>query len=190
MPMLLRRTFFALAIAFTLAGCASVKFVADYDEKIEQGVTEIQRKVETILGKIDRSKAKPSASYDAKDYQSIKEDLNVLRTRAASGEKNDITLRMLYVLGYALLEDPAVPFVAGDLAAASAKAGGLNLALLTDNAPPPPANRFSLERRHKLPDPTDDETLRDIRALLELHFRSLLSFELAKKRSKDGTAAQ
>lgn len=182
---LLRRIFLLSALAAALGGCASVKLVADYDEKIEQGVTEVQKKVEAILSKIDRSQAKPSASYDARDYHAIKEDLAVLRTRAASWDKNMITLRMLYVLGYALIEKPAVPVAAGDNTAVMAKSSGLNPALLTDNVPPPPANRFSLEARHKLPDPIGDETLSDIRALLELHFRSLLSFELAKKRGNE-----
>ena len=71
-----------------LTACMPIKLVSDYDEKMDQGVTEVQKKVEAILTKIEGSKGNPSSTYKASDYSAINEDLNVLITRAASSEKN------------------------------------------------------------------------------------------------------
>lgn len=151
-----------IVITVFLAGCTQIKLVSDYDENIDQGVTDIQKKVETILTKIERSASDPSSSYVASDYSSIKEDLNVLITRAESTDNNELTTKQLYTLGYALLENPTI--------------APENLKIR------PPIKNLSLEKRHQLKEPFQAEDIRDLRSLIGVNFRAILKFELAKKR--------
>lgn len=151
-----------LLIVTFLSGCSQIKLVSDYDERIDQGVTDIQKKVEAILTKIERSASDPSSTYAASDYSSIKEELNVLITRAESMDKNELTVKQLYTLGYALLESPPI-------APESLKIK-------------PPIKDGSLEKRHQLKEPFKPEDMRDLRSLIGVNFRSILKFELAKKR--------
>jgi hypothetical protein len=153
-------SYFALALA--LVACGPIKLVSDYDEKLDQGVTDIQKKVESALTKIERSPKNPSATYVAADYEAIKEDLNVLITRADSADKNEITVKQLYTLSYALLQNPSIA------------PGQLNL-------PRSPAE-MSLQARHSQSNGFGSEDLRDLRTILGVNFRSILKFELAKKR--------
>ena len=50
------KAFLAIAIALTLAcdGCTSVQLVADYNKKIDNGVTELQKKTDTFLARVGR----------------------------------------------------------------------------------------------------------------------------------------
>lgn len=155
--------------AICLAGCVPLKLVSDYDEKIDQGVTEVQKKVEAILTKIEGSADNPSATYKPGDYSAIKEDLNVLITRAAASEKNEITVKQLYTLGFALLE--AAPQPPDDLNLTQPKGG-------------------SLQQRNRMKEPFGPQDMRDLRALLGVSFRAILKFELAKKRGDSAGAGK
>lgn len=151
-----------IVIATFLAGCTQIKLISDYDENIDIGITNIQKKVEAILTKIEKSASNPSSTYVASDYSSIKEDLNVLITRAESTDKNELTTKQLYTLGYALLENPTI--------------APENLKMK------PPIKNLSLEKRHQLKEPFQAEDIRDLRSLIGVNFRAILKFELDKKR--------
>ena len=184
MRFLVKRTdFLRLAVmsllVIAISGCETVRIVAGYDEAIEKGVTELQKKVEAILTKIEREPSKPSATYDSKDYEKLREDLNVLRTRAAAWDKNEVTVKMLYELGYQLLENPPRPITEKE--AADKKLD--QIVAENSGVPMPTEKYFSLEKRHKMSDSLGTEDIRDLRAILEIHFRSLLKFETLKKRN-------
>ena len=165
-------------LVLAISGCGTVRLVASYDEAIEKGVTDLQRKVETILTSIDRQRSKPSSTYSSKDYEKVREDLNVLRTRAAAWDKNEITVKMLYELGYQLLENPPLPITEKE--AADKKLD--QVVAENSGVPMPTEEYFSLEKRHRMSDPLGPEDVRDLRAILEIHFRRLLKFEALKKR--------
>lgn len=165
-------------LVFFIAGCGSVRLVASYDLAIENGVTDLQKKVEAILTKIERQPSNPSSTYDSKDYEKLREDLNVLRTRASAWDKNDVTVKMLYELGYQLLETPPTPVTEKE--AADKKLD--QIVVENSNIPMPTDRYFSLEKRHKMSDSLGLEDIRDLRSILEVHFRNLLKFETLKKR--------
>lgn len=174
----LQRLLWLFLMIFAISGCGTVRLVAGYDEAIEKGVTELQRKVEVILTKIERNPYKPSSSYQVNDYDKLREDLNVLRTRAAAWDKNEPTVKMLYELGNQLLENPPTPITENE--AADKKLD--KIVAESFSVPTLSEKYFSLEKRHKMADPLGVEDIRDLRAILEVHFRSLLRFEALKKR--------
>lgn len=177
-PLGFQRLLWLSLIILAIAGCGTVRLVAGYDEEIEKGVTELQKQVEAILTKIERKPSNPSSSYDAKDYEKLREDLNVLRTRAAAWDKNELTVKMLYELGYQLLENPPTPITEEE-----ATDKKLDQIVAENSGVPMPTEKyFSLEKRHKMADPLSTEDIRDLRTILEIHFRSLLRFEVLKKR--------
>jgi hypothetical protein len=158
-----------LAIILSLAACSDIRLISDYDPQIDQGVSNLQKKVESILTKIDRSdrsRSNPSTVYSAADYDQIREDLNVLRTRAESEPQNQLTVKQLYRLGYALLDNPptspTVPL-------------------------PQEAKGQSLEARNRSSAPLGTEDVESLRSLLEADFRNILRLELAKKRGEKAT---
>lgn len=168
----------SLLIVLSIAGCGSIKLVAGYDEALDKGITELQKKVETILTKIERQPHNPSSIYDVKDYEQLREDLNVLRTRAASWDKNEVTVKMLYELGYQLLENPPTPITQDE-----AKKKNIDqIVAESTEVPLPTEEYFPLQRRHQMEDSLTTEDIRDLRTILEVHFRRLLSFENLKKR--------
>lgn len=165
-------------LVLAISGCGTVRLVAGYDEAFEKGVTDLQKKVEAILTKIERQPSKPSSTYDSKDYENLREDLNVLRTRAAAWDKNEVTVKMLYELGYQLLENPSIPITEKEAARKKLD----QVVAEKSGIPIPTDNHFSLERRHKMSEQLGAEDIRDLRAILEIHFRTLLKFENLKKR--------
>jgi uncharacterized membrane protein YgaE (UPF0421/DUF939 family) len=165
-------------IVFAIAGC-TVRLVANYDEAIDKSITELQKKVETILTKIERQPSNPSSTYDAKDYEQLREDLNVLRTRAASWDKNEATVKMLYELGYQLLENPPAPVTEDE---GKEKNRLDQIVVENSQVPLPTQEYFPLQRRHQMKDSLEPEDIRDLRTILEVHFRRLVSFENLKKR--------
>lgn len=174
-----RQLLWLCLLVLSLSGCGTVRLVAGYDDAIEKGVTDLQKKVEAILTKIEHKPSKPDSSYDAKDYEKLREDLNVLRTRAAAWDKNELTVKMLYELGYQLLENPPTPITEKE-----ATDKKLDQIVAENSGVPIPTEKyFSLEKRHKMADPLGTEDIRELRAILEVHFRSLLRFETLKKRN-------
>ena len=157
-----RWVFFFLFWLPLLSGCLPVKLIGDYDEKIDQGVSGLQKKVEVVLSKIERSAKNPSASFSESDYAELKQDLNVLITRASSWDKNELTVKQLYTLGYALLDKPSLA--------------------PEDLKLPAPIKDQSLEKRHQSKEAFGVEDIRDLRDILTVNFRAILKLELAKKR--------
>lgn len=163
--------FLALVLSFALPACVQqVRLISDYDESIDQGVTSIQKKVEVILTKIERWRTDPSKAYVAQDYTAIREDLDLLITRAQAAEKSDLTTKQLYTLGYALVENPPV-------------------------APPelglgPPQPQLSLEARNRYKEALTAADIQDLRKLIDADFRAILKLELAKKRGTDVSKGQ
>lgn len=151
-----------MLVTVFMSGCIQVKLVSDYDEQIDRGVTNIQKQVEAILTKIEKSAADPSAGFVASDYSTIKEELGVLLTRAKATDHNELTIKQLYTLGYALLGNPPL--------------APENFKLK------PPTIEQSLEKRNQRKDPLSAGDIRDLRDLLDVNFRAILKFELAKKR--------
>jgi len=81
---------------FALAGC-TVKLVADYDEQIDKGVTELQKDTEAFLVKLESNAGTPAAEYKAnrKFYDDAKVAISSLRVRADAIQRNSLTVRML-----------------------------------------------------------------------------------------------
>ena len=156
------RSLLVLSFVLSLAACAGIDLISDSDEKIDQGVTELHKKTEKILTRFEESLDNPAKTYRAAEYAEIKEDLGVLITRAKSWDKNELTVRQLYTLGFALLRSPPIP--------------PEELKLRR----PSPEN--SLEGRHRNKDSMTREDLQDLRTILDTNFQAVLKLELAKKR--------
>ncbi|MBI4634082.1 MAG: hypothetical protein HY742_09360 [Deltaproteobacteria bacterium] len=94
----------SLLLVVALAGCASIRLIADYDEQIDKSVSELQRKCETFLTGLERNVGKPEAGHDTntKFYDEAKVDLSAIRVRAAAISKNEITLKQLDLLADSL----------------------------------------------------------------------------------------
>lgn len=78
-------------VALMLAGCA-VRFIGDYDDTIDKGVTDVQQKAELYLSKLQSS---PTTPYDQSFYDDINARLAVLKSRASSLPKYPIILKQL-----------------------------------------------------------------------------------------------
>lgn len=84
----------------TLVGCISVRLIADYDRKIDDGITELQKKTEAFLIKMERIAELPEGTY-AKHigfYDEVKVDLSALKVRADAVALNDVTSQQIELL--------------------------------------------------------------------------------------------
>src|SRR5689334_19616786 len=100
-PVEIMKTIAMRALTILAAGalCACVHLVSDYDDQMDKGVTDLQKKNEVMLHKIETSLADPSKTYDAKDYDEFRAALNILLVRAKSWSKNEATTSALYEIG-------------------------------------------------------------------------------------------
>ena len=83
-----------------ILGCLSVRLMAEYDRKIDDGITEIQRKTEAFLIKMERIAETPESAY-AKHigfYDEVKVDLSALKVRADAIALNDLTSQQIGLL--------------------------------------------------------------------------------------------
>ena len=82
------------------ASCTGVRFVADYDEQIDQGATAFQKQIEKHLLVLERNLGTPAAAYPkfGEFYTDATVDLTVLRTRAAATPHNEITVQQIELL--------------------------------------------------------------------------------------------
>jgi hypothetical protein len=78
---------------FVLAsiGCA-VKFIGDYDQTIDNGVTDVQQRAEVYFAKL---KGEPDTPYDPNFYNDINARMVVLKSRATLLPKYDIILKQI-----------------------------------------------------------------------------------------------
>lgn len=94
-----------LAAVLVIAGCSTIKLVADYDEQIDTGTTALQKAVETFIVKLESTAARPDdkvAPYEDKDkqfYLDAKVAISGLRLRADATERNSLTVRAFDKLG-------------------------------------------------------------------------------------------
>jgi hypothetical protein len=89
----------AVVLALLLAaGC--VHFVADYDEQIDRGIGQVLAQFQAIFTRLDRTAGTDGALYPnyVKDYDEIRTELRVLRSRAAAHVKNDLTIQQIDLL--------------------------------------------------------------------------------------------
>ena len=86
----------SLAVGLALSGCA-IRLIADYDEHVDKATTEIQRKVESFLIKLERSVGTPAADYSQHValYDDVRVDLSALKVRASAIPKNSITVEQI-----------------------------------------------------------------------------------------------
>jgi hypothetical protein len=87
----------AILLMLCAVGC-TVLFVSPYDEKFDQGVSDLQQKTEVFLAKIAKSKATHSNSGDF--YTDARGEIEALRSRALvyGEDKNKGTLAELDLL--------------------------------------------------------------------------------------------
>ncbi len=80
------------------AGC--VHFVADYDEQLDQGVSDVLRQFQTLFTRMERTAGTDGALYAnyVAAYDEIRTKLRVLSARARAHEKNDLTVQQLDLL--------------------------------------------------------------------------------------------
>ncbi len=75
-------------------GC-SISLISKYDQVIDQGITDAQKKMDLLLIQKQRVPAQP---YDNGAYESLFADLQSLQTRAASVPKNSQTSTILSLI--------------------------------------------------------------------------------------------
>ena len=81
-------------VVLASTGCA-VKFIGDYDEAIDTGVSDVQQSAEVYFGKL---KADPSTPYDPNFYNDVNARMVVLKTRAHILAQNQIVEQQLQEL--------------------------------------------------------------------------------------------
>ena len=80
-----------LAIS-SLAACAQIRLIGDYDDVIDKGVSSVQAKTETYFTHLSST---PNAPYDQSFYDGVSADLKVLTTRARADEKHELIQQQL-----------------------------------------------------------------------------------------------
>jgi hypothetical protein len=80
-----------LFVIVSSTGCA-VKFIGDYDQTIDNGVTEVQQRAEIYFGKL---RSEPQTPYDPNFYNDIDARLVVLKTRAELLPQYPIILKQI-----------------------------------------------------------------------------------------------
>ena len=87
------------ALSIALTGCASIRLVGDYDEKIDSGVTQLQKDTATYLTKIQSVTGDKVEAYDEiKFYPDTRVAIGSLRLRADATQRNSITVQQLDLL--------------------------------------------------------------------------------------------
>jgi len=88
-----------LLVAFALSEC-TLKLIADYDETVDKSTTEIQKKVETFLTRLERTIGTSAADYaqHVALYDEVRVDLSALKVRAAAIPQNTITVQQIDLL--------------------------------------------------------------------------------------------
>jgi len=85
-----------LIIGLTVTGC-SIRLIADYDQKIDDSVTALQKKTEAFLIKLERTCQKPEGDYSkhVSFYDEAKVELSALKVRADAVALNKLTSEQL-----------------------------------------------------------------------------------------------
>ncbi|MEP1449186.1 MAG: hypothetical protein ABJK37_23985 [Paraglaciecola sp.] len=84
---------------FMLFSACNVKWVSEYDEQIDQGVTQLHRKIETFLTTLEQQQIPKCLSTEhVLFYRQSLVDVRALKIRAKAIPNNDITLQQLDLL--------------------------------------------------------------------------------------------
>ena len=85
-----------LATLLALPAC-TVRYVAEYDPRIEETSIVLQREMDSFLTSLEIAELEEDRSYDARRefYANYAVDLRSLRVRAAAQPLNDITIQQL-----------------------------------------------------------------------------------------------
>jgi hypothetical protein len=90
----LQRSLAGLFIIFVFVGC-KITLISEYDEIIDRGLSDFQRKMDFFLLSQQRI---PPPPFDQSFYDGAISDLNVLKVRAASVPKNETTTAIISAL--------------------------------------------------------------------------------------------
>jgi hypothetical protein len=96
--------FVIIAISFFLVigvwGCSSIQFVAPYDQKIDDGVTNLQKMTAEFLTKIERQGGSQPEDYKnhTKFYDDARVALSSILVRASAVSDNTLTIQQLEIL--------------------------------------------------------------------------------------------
>jgi len=104
----LSRTYILILLVVALAGCP-VRFISNYDEKTDEAVTDLQKKVETFFVTAEGQAGLSECKYENHKafYQEAKVAISTIEVRANAISMNDITLQHVRLLKDSLrkLED-------------------------------------------------------------------------------------
>lgn len=94
-----------LLASFLLAssGC-TIRLVSEYDKEFDRSITQLQKKSELFLTRLENTVGEPASSYqnNKKFYREVEAELNTLFVRAQAKPRNELTvdhlkeLRTLY----------------------------------------------------------------------------------------------
>ena len=89
-----------LMVLLALAGCLTVQLVGDYEKKIDDGVTDLQKKTETFSVKLERTCRTSEGAYsnNVQFYDDAKVDLAVLQVRTDAIALNKLTSQQIKLL--------------------------------------------------------------------------------------------
>ena len=83
--------------ALALIGSCSAYVIAEYNEALDHGASELQTKVDTFLNDLEQHAGAPEAEYERNSgfYEEVRGDISVLREAASEHRGNDITIKSL-----------------------------------------------------------------------------------------------
>lgn len=89
-----------LPVSLAATGCVSVRLIADYDQKIDDGVTALQKKTEAFLIGLERTCQTPEGAYGkhVSFYDEAKVEISALQVRADAIALNTLTSEQLTLL--------------------------------------------------------------------------------------------
>jgi len=89
-----------LLLMMSTTGCGSIRLIASYDQKIDDGVTDLQKATAEFLTGIERQGGSTPADYKdhTKFYDDCKVSLSGLIVRAGALTGNNLTLQQLEIL--------------------------------------------------------------------------------------------
>jgi len=96
--------FFCLLIA--TYGCTSLRLLADHDQKTEEYVTNLQKKVQSFLTKLESSPQAPESHFSkcSESYEQFKNDISSIRVRVKALSQNELTQEQIEILANTLKE--------------------------------------------------------------------------------------
>ena len=88
---------FILILLALSSGSCSVRFVSDYDEKLDSAVTDLHTRIDVFLIKVGAESGTPAGEYDNNQefYVDTQAAISSIRMRAESSPKNDVTVKQI-----------------------------------------------------------------------------------------------